>query len=245
MFARFDLREHEKATIRECSFTEAEPGVFSKIVEIIESNCPAYAKPVRPRVRPVPETAGQQLDGRFARQDPPGRRERNRHAEFAGDRFVPVPTYADHIDGLPSGGNLTLARNNPAVCSPDEKAMDELERLIVHELGIFTIFPVIGELYADRTLSTGFNNRRNLVHIGIETFVGQRESDTFKTERRHFRSRRIADSDRLYDYHVANDSENAGVGRLLRQASGCPQQCARPGSPDLPAGRAVRRRAAA
>ena len=75
---------------------------------------------------------------------------------------------------MPSANNLSVSRNNFGV---DIENIDWTIDLIVHEIGVFILFPILDNIQHDTELKTLFNNENNVIYQAFESYIEKKKED--------------------------------------------------------------------
>ncbi len=162
---RYDGSGNERDQL---ALSSGDVAVLAEVCRIFKANLPRYEKEVWPETRSILQREKSRIDKAFAERDVIGRWEAELGMELPGPGFVPVLTLANAIDHLPSANNLSLSRNNIGVSG---QGTEHVIDLIVHEIGIFTLMPVIIELFEDPQLQSPIVQQHNVVYQAVESFI--------------------------------------------------------------------------
>ena len=150
-----------------CTIAPEHVIIFDTIKNIIIRNYPTYQHKVWPKVEPILQQIKKSIDSTFADQMIIKNWEEKLNMPYLGEGFYPVLTYANGIDRhLPSANNLSASRNNFGVTGTNLST-----DLIIHEIGIFTLLPILKSIYSDPSLQTAYNNQHLVVYQAIESFI--------------------------------------------------------------------------
>jgi hypothetical protein len=154
-------------------FTNDKTRILQTIINIIRSNFKIYETKVWPNVQKILKDKQLEIETYFRSNNIIRKWEESLKMQYPYDTFYPVLTYANGVDNLVSGNNLSNTRDNFGV-SP--QYIDSTIDLIVHEIGIFTILPIVMDIFNDTSLRSEFNVRKNVVSQAVESYIEEKKS---------------------------------------------------------------------
>ncbi len=155
------------------AFQPAEVETLDSICKILENNYKQFEEKAWKDIKPILDKQAEIIDSAFAGNGIIAKWEENLGMEYPGDKFVPVLTYANAVDNLPSANNLSDTRNNFGITT---KHTDYTIKLIQHEIGIFILMPTILSLMEDPDLQTEYIKSNSLVYQAIESFIEKKKA---------------------------------------------------------------------
>ncbi len=171
-FTRYCPECNQQMTVPKKSDEEIK--LFDNIVDIIKRNYSQYKKEVWPEVSQKLNQYGEKIDSYFKNKDIINLWEKELKIPYSREGFYPVLTLANAIDHLPSANNLSVSRNNFGV---DIENIDWTIDLIVHEIGVFILFPILDNIQHDTELKTLFNNENNVIYQAFESYIEKKKED--------------------------------------------------------------------
>jgi hypothetical protein len=188
------------------------------VTAIMGRNYRYFKDNVWPEIKPLLEDAKAKLEDKFEGHDPISEWEKGLGLTYPEDKKELVLSYANQLDCLPSANDISPVRNNFGITA-DESTINYVYDLIIHEIGIFTIKPVIDSLYANKEINNQFNLDNNIIYIAFETFIEKKKDDIFRTKPKIFLPQWADQYKWFYEYYKQYDAAGAaGIDSLLKNA---------------------------
>ncbi len=156
------------------AFHSTEIKALDSIAKVLKNNYKQFEKTAWKDIKPILDRQAQLIDSFFRGKNIIEKWEKNLDMEYPGNFFVPVLTYANAIDNLPSANNLSSTRNNFGITP---KYTDYTIKLIQHEIGIFILMPTILSLFNDTDLQTDYINSNSLIYQAVESFIEKKKAN--------------------------------------------------------------------
>ena len=158
----------EKNRIVSFQFTNDDINKFIEIKNVIKRNFSIYENTIWDSQKKYLIDEKNSIDLFFAKQDIIKAWEQKLDIAYNADGFYPVLTYANGIDNLVSANNLSTSRNNFAVSIGNTNNTIDL---MIHEIGIFTLWNTIMVIYSDPLYQTTEFQKTNVVYQAVESYI--------------------------------------------------------------------------